>query len=545
MMVGLVLCVPGLVVAQTEWVSDPVDPVLGPGDPGAWDGGNRYPLEVIEVDGTYHLYFNGQPEGAPFLLEYDIGHATSADGVTWEMDPANPVLTRGAEDDWDDGALFGVAMVHDGSGFRMWYAGCDGEYCRTGLASSPDGSSWTKHQDNPLIDVGSTGSFDAYLVNPHSVVVSDGVYRMWFLGSPTSPFTGAPSWVIGYAESEDGLSWTKHPVPVLGPDPGWEARFVYTASVHFDGLQYHMWYTGSASSHAAIGYAVSSDGIEWTKYLSNPVMDEVGSGGSEYAQVLRNEAAGTYEMWYRDHTADSIRRAVSDCCSTVFVTIIPAAAFAAGAEGSFYETDLELNNASSTAVEFKLSWLPRGESNVDPTMSELFTLAEGASVRYRNVLAEVFDLEADAFGALTIEASSPDLLAMARIANTPQEKAAGTFGQAIPAVRLEDLTGLQERRRLIFATEDADMRFNVGCLNVSTTATRVMFELFSADGEPLGTENLVLMPWGNEQLNRIFDAYQPVNGYVDVWSMLPTGRIYCYGSLLDNVTSDPTTVPPM
>jgi hypothetical protein len=52
------------------------------------------------------------------------------------------------------------------------------------------------------------------------------------------------------------------------------------------------------------------------------------------------------------------------------------------------------------------------------------------------------------------------------------------------------------------------------------------------------------MPWGNDQLNRIFGPYQPVTGYIDFWSDLPTGSVFCYGSVLDNVTSDPTTIPP-
>jgi hypothetical protein len=31
---------------------------------------------------------------------------------------------------------------------------------------------------------------------------------------------------------------------------------------------------------------------------------------------------------------------------------------------------------------------------------------------------------------------------------------------------------------------------------------------------------------------------------VEVWTVLPTAMFYCYGSVLDNTTSDPTTIPP-
>ena len=53
------------------------------------------------------------------------------------------------------------------------------------------------------------------------------------------------------------------------------------------------------------------------------------------------------------------------------------------------------------------------------------------------------------------------------------------------------------------------------------------------------------MPWSNDQLNRIFDPYHPVTGCVDFWTDIGGTHIYCYGSVLDNVTSDPTTIPPM
>ncbi len=72
----------------------------------------------------------------------------------------------------------------------------------------------------------------------------------------------------------------------------------------------------------------------------------------------------------------------------------------------------------------------------------------------------------------------------------------------------------------------------------------ISFELFRSDGVLLGSESLLLMPYDNNQLNRIFDPYHPVVGYVDYWSAATSGRVWCYGSVLDNVTSDPTTVPP-
>ena len=44
---------------------------------------------------------------------------------------------------------------------------------------------------------------------------------------------------------------------------------------------------------------------------------------------------------------------------------------------------------------------------------------------------------------------------------------------------------------------------------------RVSFELYRADGTLLGTDSVVLMPWSNDQINRIFDPYHPVTGWLN------------------------------
>ena len=107
-----------------------------------------------------------------------------------------------------------------------------------------------------------------------------------------------------------------------------------------------------------------------------------------------------------------------------------------------------------------------------------------------------------------------------------------------------DMIGPNDRRRIIFLSEDDDLRTNVGCASGSGVTTLIKFELFNSHGESLQIRNMELGPWSNNQINRIFRAYSPVNGYVDVWSETEGALFYCYGSVLDNETSDPTTILP-
>jgi len=537
-LVGALIVLPGVASAQTEWLDHPDNPAVPAANPDGWDAVRNVDT-VLKVNGTYHMYFTGRVFDAPFGVLNDIGHATSSDGIEWTMDPNNPVLTRGGDAEWDSGTVMEAAVIHDGTEFRMWYAGNDGEVAGVGYATSPDGSTWTKHAGNPIMAVGEAGSFDGGTIWPGTVLFDGETYRMWYTGDRQ---IGGFDWTIGYAESEDGLSWIRHPEPVVEPGDGWDSLFVYAPWVLLDGPIHRMWYAGFDGGAIRIGYAESTDGVTWTKYFGNPVL--VRSYWTCNPHVLYDDEIGTYWMWYRNHDDDSFGLATSDCCTTTHPMFIPAAAYAAGAEGSFYVTDLDLANAGRADAEYLFSWLPRGGNNRDPVQSELFTLGAGQSVRYSNVLAEVFDLSPDAVGALRIDATSADLNALVRIANAPQQPGAGSFGQAMAAIRLDDCSGPGERRRLLFGTENADARFNVGCLNATDGAARVAFELYRSDGTLLGTESLILLPWSNDQLNRIFGPYEPVTGYVDYWSDLTRGSVYCYGSLLDNVTSDPTTISP-
>ncbi|PWB68333.1 MAG: hypothetical protein C3F15_16605, partial [Holophagae bacterium] len=101
------------------------------------------------------------------------------------------------------------------------------------------------------------------------------------------------------------------------------------------------------------------------------------------------------------------------------------------------------------------------------------------------------------------------------------------------------------KKRIIFMNENADVRSNVGCVNGGDQPVTVSIKLFSAQGEALETKTMNLPPFSNNQITRVFRNYMPVSaGYVDVWTNTPGASIYCYGSVLDNSTSDPTTVLP-
>ncbi len=221
---------------------------------------------------------------------------------------------------------------------------------------------------------------------------------------------------------------------------------------------------------------------------------------------------------------------------------LPAAAKAAGNQGSFFVSDLTVNNAGTTMATYAFLWLPRGTDNSTPAQSTTSTLAAGEAVVIADVLGTAFGVDDGAVGALAVASDSDDLLLMSRTYNLTDN---GTFGQSIPGYAAGDLIQPNLRSRILFFVENDEFRTNLGLLNGTAAALRVQWERFTADGVSVETGFRDLPPWGNVQLNSVFSGEKPVNGgYIDVWTETVGGAFAAYGSLLDNLTSDPTTVLP-
>ena len=275
------------------------------------------------------------------------------------------------------------------------------------------------------------------------------------------------------------------------------------------------------------------------------VGDIVWAGGHVYA---------AFEDWWSEEGGLSVLRACDGApadfgsieCEeplVVFESFIPAAAVAHGAAGAFFQTDVEISNTGGSDAETTMEWLPRGQDNPSPLGSGSYVLAPGESRRFENALSEVFGLGPDSVGALRLVATSESVIGMSRTYNRPAGEA-GTFGQSLPAVPASEMISAGERRRIMFMSEDAEARANVGCVNGTDRPLQVKIGIHDGAGTELDVRTMVLGPYANNQINRVFQAWEPVRGYVDVWSETDGARFYCYGSVLDNLTSDPTTVLP-
>ena len=220
---------------------------------------------------------------------------------------------------------------------------------------------------------------------------------------------------------------------------------------------------------------------------------------------------------------------------------VPSASHAAGAEGSFWVTDVDVNNSGDDTATFRFAWLPRKADNSDPAKSEEFTLEPGESVRFEDVVLSIFDID-DGYGALAVAADSSDLFIFSRTYNDTD---LGTFGTAVPGVAESDLVQGSIRKRLLFLTEDSDFRSNIAFQNGISSNLRVKWERFLADGTMVESGTTDLAPYSNKQLNAIYGDEAPVEAaYMDVWTDTVGGKFMVFSSVVDNGTSDGTVVQP-
>jgi hypothetical protein len=148
--------------------------------------------------------------------------------------PAEPIY-RARPGGWDGAFVTDPVAVPDpAGGWRLYYIGA-GTTVGVGLLTSPDGTTWTPHPDNPLVE-GDAGGWDQGFVGLE-VIHHGGRWLMWYSGYREPLDLASTPIAIGLATSDDGVVWERHPAnPVVEPgSPGaWNGLRIVSPSVHVE-----------------------------------------------------------------------------------------------------------------------------------------------------------------------------------------------------------------------------------------------------------------------------------------------------------------------
>lgn len=302
-----------LLITQVNWTKYPA-PVIYYEH--IWEYGVGDPTLIYE-DSTYKVWYTGAGvDSGDTVLKVRICAAQSSDCLNWKK--YGVVLQNGDTNEWDHGGVETATVVHNGTGYHMWF---DGYKSRSymlpisfGYAFSTDGLSWTKYSKNPVLQ-GTPGEWDNHFMDSPSVIFENDTFKMWYSGADSVTWNTIN---IGLAYSTDGINWTKYPKnPVFSASNGntWDSSATMTCSVKHFGNLYEMWYAGWRlrggnwpPDTISIGYATSPDGINWTKYPKNPVLkqssvswDSLGVAAPDVVLTTKYEMlydGGLYEIGY-------------------------------------------------------------------------------------------------------------------------------------------------------------------------------------------------------------------------------------------------------
>ena len=227
-------------------------------------------------------------------------------GNKWIDFYGNPVYTQYESPDYPL-AITQPKVIYDNGVYKMWYLNLyNSAKSNIWYAESNDGISWHSAQNAPVLSPSDTG-WDDYSVAPGIILKENNYFKMYYNGFHDQ----YGKWNIGLAVSSDGIHWEKNGDPVLkASDEEYQIGVSSVVNYH---QNYFMYYSVRHYPYYNICLATSNDGIHWSKYENNPILNAVKSweGTGIYSpSVIYDDRK--FEMIYMNAEANSFGFAVSN-----------------------------------------------------------------------------------------------------------------------------------------------------------------------------------------------------------------------------------------
>ena len=230
------------------------EPVLDVGPHGAFDDNGVMPTSVVPVGDELYMYYTGFQLGQRLPYFQFEGLATSADGgESFARASRAPVLDR---TDSESANRTSACVLLDEGVFRMWYS-AGSEWTAAGGRQLPtydirylesgDGRAWA---GSGRVAIGFED--DEIALGRAWVFRHDGRYKMLF-----SRRTRAGAYGVGYAESSDGLEWSRDDkrAGLAASETGWDSAMAGYASVFSIGDTTYLFYNGNDGGPTGVGWA--------------------------------------------------------------------------------------------------------------------------------------------------------------------------------------------------------------------------------------------------------------------------------------------------
>lgn len=234
------------------------EPLMDLGAPGTFDDCGVTPGSVVPDGDGWLVYYTGWKRRRILVtFELSIGLARLDPSGAMTRVFEGPII---AQDRHHPFLAAGPFVLRDGERYRMWYCSGTGWTARDGnpeplyrvhQASSADGIDWAPHPD-PVIDY----AYDGEVISAPWVVARGGAFEMWY-STRGSESREAKNYVIGFARSPDGESWTRQDeqAGITRSPEGWDSAMICYPGLVSVGDREFMFYSGNGVGRGGLGYA--------------------------------------------------------------------------------------------------------------------------------------------------------------------------------------------------------------------------------------------------------------------------------------------------
>ncbi len=237
-------------------------PCLGLGKLGTFDDAGANVSCAIRKEEKIFLYYIGWNTSTTVPSRNSIGLAVSEDGgVTFSRYADGPIMDRTPMEPYYTVAPYVLPVNNE---YYMWYTSgthweiVDGRpeiHYHIKFAKSKDGINW----DRPNVSCILPNADDEVTARP-CVVYEDGKYKMWYSYRSVKDFRVdvSRSYRIGYAESPDGINWTRldHLFKLELSDSGWDSQMTAYPALYTHDEKKYLIYNGNDFGKDGFGYAL-------------------------------------------------------------------------------------------------------------------------------------------------------------------------------------------------------------------------------------------------------------------------------------------------
>lgn len=345
------------------------------------------------------------------------------------------------------------------------------------------------------------------------------------------------------------LQATKVAVPALpmtGPDADASGTAIFSTFNLVDTLHYSISTEGITNPTAAhIHYGAAGESGRIAVDLKPSFTGGTAVGSVPIDVLLSGDIHRSPDAFYVDvHSAEhpngAIRAQIGRPLELTSV-VIPVVGKAAGANDTFFRTDLSIVNESESINPVFIHYYASGDT-ARPVRTISRILAPHEQRTFKGDELQTALGAGDGTGAIRIEAPRP-MSAVARIYNDQRSQGKGTFAQFVHAQTVDERRVSGTLPMLANQQGGSGFRTNIGWFNSTRLSSNVTFKVHRENGAVLQTVTRTVPPLQQLQtpLSQLFPNLEPLDSLYVTFSA--TSLLHVYASVVDNTNGDAVFIP--